>query len=95
MRTNTVIYDISTQCVAFVGDTLLAAGRLDEVVAIAKQAFDDDSAVSSWVFDATTSARIDVDLGGQLSKSERACQTPPMPLFVDPAGRNWALSRAK
>jgi uncharacterized protein len=59
-------YDISTRCVAFIGDTLLAAGRLDEVVEAAKRAFDADSAVSSLVFDATTSARIDMDLGGTI-----------------------------
>jgi uncharacterized protein len=61
-------YDVSTQCVAFVGDTLLATGRLGEVVEAAKRAFDADSAVSSLVFDATTSARIDLDLGGTIEQ---------------------------
>jgi uncharacterized protein len=61
-------YDVSTQCVAFVGDTLLAAGRLDEVVMLAKHAFDQNTATSSWVFDAMTSARIDVDLGGTIDQ---------------------------
>jgi uncharacterized protein len=57
-------YDTSTHCVAFVGDCLLANGRLDEVADAAKQAFDADTSVSPWIFDAQTSMRIDVDLGG-------------------------------
>jgi uncharacterized protein len=58
------MFDISTQCVAFIGDQLLASGRLDEVVDATKQAFDGDTSLSPCVFDATTSARFDIDLGG-------------------------------
>jgi uncharacterized protein len=57
-------FDTSTQCIAFIGDKLLASGRLDEVSDAAKQAFDANASLSPWVFDATTSARIDIDLGG-------------------------------
>jgi uncharacterized protein len=74
-------YDVSTPCVAFVGATLLASGRLDEVVAIAKAAFDKDSALSPWVFDATTSARIDIDLGGSREQvNARLPQAPHPPV---------------
>jgi uncharacterized protein len=72
-----VTYDAATQCVAFVGDSLLAFGRVDEVVEAAKRAFDTDSAVSPWIFDATTSARIDIDLGGSVADVRaRVPQTP-------------------
>lgn len=56
--------DSSTQCVAFVGEHLLAEGRLDDVMDAAKKAFDANTAISPWVFDVVTSARIDIDLGG-------------------------------
>jgi uncharacterized protein len=57
-------YDITTQVVAFVGEKLLASGNLSEVAGKAKLAFDGDTSISPLVFDATTSARIDLDLGG-------------------------------
>jgi uncharacterized protein len=72
-------YDVSTQCVAFVGATLLASGRLDEVVAIAKAAFDKDSGLSPWVFDAATSARIDVNLGGSVEHVRARLPQAPHP----------------
>jgi uncharacterized protein len=84
MRNYAMTYDVSTQCVAFVGDTLLAAGRLDDVVVIAKQAFDTDSAVSSLVFDATTSARIDVNLGGTIEQVRARLPLAPHPPIRGP-----------
>jgi uncharacterized protein len=61
-------YDSATHCVAFVGDTLLAFGRLDEVARDAKQAYDANTSISPLVFHATTSARIDLDLGGNVAE---------------------------
>lgn len=57
-------YDITTPCIAFIGDRLLAMGRLEDVADAAKQAFDADTGSSPLVFHATTSQRIDLELGG-------------------------------
>jgi uncharacterized protein len=77
-------HDVSTPCVAFVGDTLLAAGRLDQVVAVAKRAFDADSALSPWLFDAISSARIDVDLGGSSTQVQARLPNAPHPPIRGP-----------
>lgn len=77
-------YDISIRCVAFVGDRLLAIGKLDEVVGAAKQAFDADTSTSPWIFDAQTSARIDVDLGGSAADVRARLPFPAAPAVRGP-----------
>jgi uncharacterized protein len=57
-------FDRTTQCVAFIGTSLLASGCLDEVAMAAKTAFDANNSTNPLVFDAISSARIDLDLGG-------------------------------
>jgi uncharacterized protein len=77
-------HDSETQCVAFVGGTLLAFGRLHEVAAAAKHAFDADTSVSPLVFEATTSARIDIDLGGSVADVIARLPKAPTPEMRGP-----------
>lgn len=74
-----MMYDNSTRCVAFVGDKLLAFGRLDEVAEAAKRAFDADTSISPWIFDASTSGRIDLDLGGSVADVRARLPLAPFP----------------
>jgi uncharacterized protein len=71
-------HDSETKCVAFVAGTMLAFGSLHEVALAAKHAFDADTSVSPLVFEATTSARIDIDLGGNAAD---VLARLPMPQF--------------
>jgi uncharacterized protein len=71
-------YDNKTNCVAFSGGRLIGFGSLDEVAAAVKRATDADTSFMALVFDANTSAPIDLDLRGtQADVLARLPQAPP------------------
>lgn len=76
-------YNVSTQCVAFIGNKMLAFGRLDEVAEAAKRAFDTNSGEASLIFDAISSARIDVNLGGSVAD---VCARLPLAAYLPARG---------
>jgi uncharacterized protein len=70
-------YNTTTQCVAFSGTQMLASGSLAEVATTVKQAFDQDPSLSAWIFEATSSARIDLDLAGSQADVLARIPAPP------------------
>jgi uncharacterized protein len=76
-------FDTTTLCIAFAGSQVLASGPLAQVAPAVKQAFDADTSQSVLIFDATTSVRIDLDLGGSVAD---VCQRIPFAAAAEVRG---------
>jgi hypothetical protein len=65
---------------AFVGERLIAAGALEEVLPKLKATFDHDRSVLVLIFDDETGEQVDFDLCGTVEEVlARNCETPPPP----------------